>query len=122
TRARLRSDLTATAQLPLRVAGDTEGERRVLAAAEQVVVALRSVFACDPRPEAVRAPAAAEDTLLRRGCDNLAAVLRRTRTECSIRYGLLLEALRAGLAGPVCDVAADVSREPRGEVRVRARI
>lgn len=122
TRARLPGDRLATAQLPLRVAGGTEGERRVLAAAEQVVVALRSVFACDPRPETMREPVAAADTLLRGGCDNVAAVLRRTRTECSVRYGLLVEALRAGLAVPVADVAADVLRGTGADDRVRAQI
>ncbi|KAA6213392.1 biotin transporter BioY [Streptomyces albofaciens JCM 4342] len=54
TRAPLPDDRLGTALLPLRVAGKTAGQRLVLAAAEQVVVALRSVFACDPRPEAMR--------------------------------------------------------------------
>ncbi|KIZ14916.1 ATP-binding protein [Streptomyces natalensis] len=55
TRAPLPDDRLATSLLPLRVAGKTAGQRLVLAAAEQVVVALRSVFACDPRPEVMRA-------------------------------------------------------------------
>ncbi|AJT63766.1 hypothetical protein T261_2081 [Streptomyces lydicus] len=54
TRAPLPDDRLATSLLPLRVAGKTAGQQLVLAAAEQVVVALRSVFACDPRPEAIR--------------------------------------------------------------------
>jgi hypothetical protein len=120
TRARLPADRLATALLPLRVAGGTEEERRVLAAAEQVVVALRSVFACDPRPETMRDPVPAADTLLRGGCDNLAAVLRRTRTECSVRHGRLVDALRAGCAGPVADLIADVSHERGDRGRVRA--
>ncbi|OEV07820.1 hypothetical protein AN218_28595, partial [Streptomyces nanshensis] len=78
----------------------------VLAAAEQAVVALRSVFACDPRPETMRGPVPAADTLLRGGCGNLAAVLHRTGRECSVRHGLLVDALRAGWAGagPVTDL------------------
>src|SRR5690606_23889562 len=44
----------APALLPLRVAGGPPGQRRVLAAAEQRVVALRSVFPCDPRPGRMR--------------------------------------------------------------------
>lgn len=56
TRAPLPDDRLGTALLPLRVAGATAGQRRVLAAAEQVVVALRSVFPCDPRPGRMRAP------------------------------------------------------------------
>ncbi|MGW1840475.1 biotin transporter BioY [Streptomyces sp. NPDC002067] len=54
TRAPLPDDRLGTSLLPLRVAGKTAGQRLVLAAAEQVVVALRSVFRCDPRPEAIR--------------------------------------------------------------------
>ncbi|MGW2630853.1 biotin transporter BioY [Streptomyces chattanoogensis] len=54
TRAPLPDDRLATSLLPLRVAGKTAGQQLVLAAAEQAVVALRSVFTCDPRPEAMR--------------------------------------------------------------------
>ncbi|WP_043266624.1 hypothetical protein [Streptomyces sp. CT34] len=62
TRAPLPDDRLGTSLLPLRVAGKTAGQQLVLAAAEQVVVALRSAFVCDPRPEAMRGPAAgAED-------------------------------------------------------------
>ncbi|WP_368396467.1 biotin transporter BioY [Streptomyces sclerotialus] len=55
TRAPLPDDRLGTALLPLRVAGTTAGQRLVLAAAEQTLIALRSSFPCDPRPEAVRA-------------------------------------------------------------------
>lgn len=54
TRAPLPDDRLGTSLLPLRVAGKTVGQRLVLAAAEQVVVALRSAFVCDPRPEDMR--------------------------------------------------------------------
>ncbi|MFG2139885.1 biotin transporter BioY [Streptomyces sp. NPDC048650] len=54
TRAPLPDDRLGTSLLPLRVAGKTAGQRLVLAAAEQVVVALRSAFMCDPRPESMR--------------------------------------------------------------------
>ncbi|MDT0378254.1 ATP-binding protein [Streptomyces sp. DSM 42041] len=105
-RAPLPDDRLATALLPLRVAGTTEGQREVLAAVEQVVVALRSVFPCDPAPEAMRAPADLADGMLRSGCDNLAAVLRRTRAECTSRHAALVEAVRAGCAGPVDGLTA----------------
>ncbi len=78
TRAPLPGDRLGTALLPLRVAGKTAGQLRVLAAAEQVVLALRSVFACDPQPARMREPVALGDARLRRGCDNLAEVLWRT--------------------------------------------
>ncbi|MFE6753799.1 AAA family ATPase [Streptomyces sp. NPDC057684] len=107
TRAPLPDDLLGTALLPLRVAGKTEGQRLVISAAEQVVVALRSVFSCDPRPDRMRRPAPATADRLLSGCDNLAAVLWRTRSECGTRHALLVAAARAGCAGPVVDVLSE---------------
>lgn len=107
TRAPLPGDRLATALLPLRVAGRTEGERQVLAAAEQVVVALRSVFPCDPRPEGMRAPVPAGKGRLLADCSNVADVLRRTREECSTRHAALVEAVREGCAGEVLDLRAE---------------
>ncbi|WP_225095503.1 AAA family ATPase [Streptomyces sp. CoH27] len=116
TRAPLPDDRLGTALLPLRVAGKTDGQRQVLAAAEQMVVALRSVFPCDPRPEYMRTPVPTGSGRLLPGCDNLADVLWRTRAECARRHGLLVEALRAGCAGPVTDLVA----EPLSDGTVRA--
>ncbi|WP_240139489.1 ATP-binding protein [Streptomyces sp. MUM 178J] len=107
TRAVLPDDRLATALLPLHVAGRTEGQLRVLAAAEQTVVALRSLFACDPQPERMRRPAPEGDGRLLRGCGNLADVLHRTRSECARRHGRLAAAARAGCAGPVADLTAE---------------
>ncbi|MEV4923232.1 AAA family ATPase [Streptomyces roseoverticillatus] len=105
TRAPLPDDRLGTALLPLRVAGKTAGQRLVLDAAEQVVVALRAVFACDPRPELMRMPAAAHDGLLRSACDNVAAVLDRTRHECATRHTALVAAVGAGCRVPVGELA-----------------
>ena len=116
TRAPLPDDRLGTALLPLRVAGKTDGQRRVLAAAEQMVVALRSVFACDPRPERMRAPVPMCSGRLLGGCDNLADVLWRTRAECGRRHAQLVDVVRAGCAGPVADVLA----EPLGDGTVQA--
>lgn len=99
TRAPLPDDQLCTPLLPLRVAGTTRGQRDVLAAAEQVVRALRATFTCDPVPESMRAPIAVGDGLLRGGCDNLAAVLRRTSEENPRRHAALVEAVRAGCSG-----------------------
>ncbi|MGW7413734.1 AAA family ATPase [Streptomyces sp. NPDC054863] len=107
TRAPLPDDRLGTALLPLRVAGRTEGELRVLAAAEQVLVALRSAYVCDPQPQRMRAPVAVGEGLLRRGCDNLAAVLRRTGNECARRHTALVAAAREGCAGPVENLTAE---------------
>ncbi|MFJ7196379.1 MULTISPECIES: ATP-binding protein [unclassified Streptomyces] len=115
TRAPLPDDRLGTALLPLRVAGRTEGQLRVLAAAEQMVVALRSVFACQPRPQRMRAPVPAGDGGLRRGCDNFAAVLERTHTRCARRRARLVAAARAGCAGPV--TALGVERLMDGSLR-----
>ncbi|MFF8988950.1 ATP-binding protein [Streptomyces sp. NPDC014983] len=116
TRAPLPDDRLGTALLPLRVAGKTDGQRRVLAAAEQMVVALRSVFACDPRPDCMRTPVPTGSGRLMTGCDNLADVLWRTRSECARRHARLVEALHAGCAGPVTDLIA----EPLVDGTVRA--
>ncbi|WP_399497551.1 AAA family ATPase [Streptomyces sp. P17] len=107
TRAPLPDDLLGTALLPLRVAGKTDGQRRVLAAAEQMVVALRSVFPCDPHPDWMRAPVPTGSGRLLGGCDNLADVLWRTRVECARRHQQLIAAARAGCSGPVTDVLAE---------------
>ncbi|MFF8845181.1 AAA family ATPase [Streptomyces sp. NPDC015127] len=107
TRGRLPGDRLGTALLPLHVAGRTQAQLRVLAAAEQVVLALRSVFACDPRPHRMREPVAAGPGRLRRGCDNLAEVLHRTRSECGKRHARLAAAARVGCAGEVTDLCVE---------------
>ncbi|MEV6107715.1 ATP-binding protein [Streptomyces sp. NPDC051940] len=115
TRAPLPDDRLGTALLPLRVAGRTEGERLVLAAAEQVVVALRSLFPCEPRPAAMRAPVLPDAGALLPDCGNLAGVLRRVRDACATRHGLLVDAVRDGCGGRVYDVCAE--ELPGGAVR-----
>ncbi|MGW2884938.1 ATP-binding protein [Streptomyces griseoruber] len=115
TRAPLPDDRLGTALLPLRVAGKTDGQRQVLAAAEQMVVALRSVFVCDPQPEWMGAPVPLGSGRLLGGCDNLADVLGRTREECARRHGQLVAALDAGCAGQVVDLRAEPL--PDGTVR-----
>ncbi|MDH6218777.1 AAA family ATPase [Streptomyces pseudovenezuelae] len=116
TRAPLPDDRLGTALLPLRVAGKTDGQRRVLAAAEQMVVALRSVFACAPIPGRMRNPVPTGSGRLLGGCDNLADVLWRTQAECGRRHAQLVAAVRAGCAGAVTDVLA----EPLTDGMVRA--
>ncbi|MFF0742259.1 AAA family ATPase [Streptomyces sp. NPDC004111] len=107
TRVPMPDDRLATALLPLRVSGRTEGELRVVAAAEQALVALRSVYACDPHPHRMRLPVAIGEGLLRRDCGNLAEVLRRTRGECATRHAALVAAVREGCAGPVESLTAE---------------
>ncbi|MET9950500.1 ATP-binding protein [Streptomyces sp. NPDC006339] len=111
TRAPLPDDLLATALLPLRVAGKTQGQRDVLAAAEQVVVGLRSLFPCDPQPRHMRAPVPVGEGRLRRDCRNLAEVLHRTATECPRRHARLAAFAAAGCAGPVTGLGLRESAE-----------
>ncbi|WP_407078024.1 ATP-binding protein [Streptomyces sp. NPDC126499] len=111
TRAPLPDDLLATALLPLRVAGKTQGQRDVLAAAEQVIVGLRSVFPCDPQPRSMRAPVPVGEGRLRRDCRNLAEVLHRTATACPRRHVRLAAFAGAGCAGPVTGLGLRESAE-----------
>lgn len=113
TRAPLPDVRLGTSLMPLRVAGKTEGQRKVLAAAEQMVVALRSVFACDPRPSRMRAPVPAGGGRLLRGCDNLADVLLRTHVECARRHAVLVASADAGCAGPVTGLRPELLDDGR---------
>ncbi len=115
TRAPLPDDLLGTALLPLRVAGRTPGQLEVLAAAEQAVVGLRSAFACDPRPERMRAPVPPGAGRLRRDCRNLAEVLHRTHNDCPRRHHRLATVAGAGCAGTVTGLG--VRELPDGTVR-----
>lgn len=115
TRAPLPDDRLGTALVPLYVAGRTEGQLRVLAAAEQTVVALRSIFVCDPQPRRMRHPVPTGDGRLRQSCDNLAEVLHRTRQQCGKRHARLAAAARAGCTGEVA--ALTVEETADGMVR-----
>lgn len=117
TRAPLPDDVLASALLPLRVAGRTAGQRLVLAAAEQLVVALRGVFPVAPRPEHMRAPVPRGDGRLRAACDNLSAVLARTEGECGTRHAALVRAVRAVCSGPVEGLTVLPATLPQGDGR-----
>ncbi|WP_431980913.1 AAA family ATPase [Streptomyces qinglanensis] len=111
---RMPDDRLALPLLPLRVAGTTPEEQVLLEAVEQVVVALRSAFACAPVPARMREPVAARDGRLRGDCGNLADVLRRTRAECGTRHAALLAAVREGCAGPVAALRSEPAGPGRG--------
>lgn len=101
-RAPLSSGSLLASQLPLRIAGATEGERRVLAAVEGLLTALREVFPIDPVPALMRGwVPAGDDARLRSGADNLSAVLARVQGECRIRYARLLRTVQAIAPFPV---------------------
>ncbi|WP_374936925.1 biotin transporter BioY [Streptomyces sp. Ru73] len=104
TRAPLPDDRLGTALLPLRVAGTTAGQRLVLAAAEQTLIALRSSFPCDPRPEAVRAFARGASRSARPG----------TGTGTGVGTG-------AGAAGPTGGVTGGPGAPAHGTEAARLR-
>jgi len=118
TRAPFPDDRLGTALLPLRVAGTTEGQLRVLAAAEQAVVALRSAFVCDPQPQRMRAAVPAGEGRLTSSCDNLAEVLHRTRGQGAQRHARLVAGADTGCAGQVTGLT--VERLADGTVQVLA--
>jgi hypothetical protein len=112
-----------TAQLPLRVAGATPGERLVLAAAEAVLTALRESFALDPVPMLMREWIRADDDARLRGsAENLSAVIARIEGECRIRFGKLVQAARAMSPTPVSGLGALRSADADGTTRVSAAL
>ncbi|WP_055588579.1 AAA family ATPase [Peterkaempfera griseoplana] len=119
-RAPFPSDTLLTAQLPLRVAGSSTGERRVLAAAEQVLTALREVFTADPVPRLMRGWATADPgARLTGSAANISAVLARMQGECRHRYGRLVAALRAAAPHPLTGLGVErrpVDRSRRTQV------
>ncbi len=122
-RAPLSSASLLASQLPLRIAGATAGERRVLAAVEGLLTALREVFPIDPVPALMRdwVPVA-DDAGLRSSAENLSAVLARIQGECRIRYGRLVQTVRAVSQGPVRDLGVLRGRGADGAERVVAAL
>ncbi|MBD0691498.1 AAA family ATPase [Streptomyces sp. CBMA123] len=101
-RAPFPSGTMITAQLPLRVAGSSTGERLVLAATEDLLTALREVFPLHPVPALMRGWAKADPRArLRSNAANISAVINRLAHECPRRYGQLLRAVQAAAPHPL---------------------
>ncbi|MFG3227524.1 AAA family ATPase [Kitasatospora sp. NPDC048194] len=101
-RAPLPSSTMITAQLPLRVAGSSPGERLVLSAVEDLLTALREVFPLHPVPALMRGWATADpQARLRSNAANISAVVHRLSNECPRRYGQLLRAVQAAAPHPL---------------------
>ncbi|GAA1232753.1 ATP-binding protein [Kitasatospora nipponensis] len=108
-RAPFPSGSLITTQIPLRVAGSSPGERKVLAAAEQLLTALREVFPVHPVPALMRGWIRPEpQARLLPTAANLSAVLARLQGECTRRYGRLLRAVQAAAPHPL--LGLDVAR------------
>lgn len=101
-RAPFPSGTMITAQLPLRVAGSSPGERQVLAATEDLLTALREVFPVHPVPALMRGWARPDpQARLRSNAANISAVLARLGNECPRRYGQLLRAVQSAAPHPL---------------------
>lgn len=108
-RAPFPSDSLITAQIPLRVAGSSPGERQVLAAGEQLLTALREVFPLHPVPALMRGWTRPDpDARLLGSAANISAVLARVKSDCTRRYGRLLKAVQAAAPHPL--LGLDVAR------------
>ncbi|MFI9273857.1 AAA family ATPase [Kitasatospora sp. NPDC052896] len=108
-RAPFPSGSLITTQIPLRVAGSSPGECKVLAATEQLLTALREVFPVHPVPALMRGWVRPEaDARLLPSAANLSAVLARLQGECARRYGRLLRAVQAAAPHPL--LGLDVAR------------
>jgi predicted ATPase len=83
-----------TSQVGTRVPATTRAGRDVHDAADAVLGALRGVFVLDPIPHAMRQYVPARDHRLRRGADNLSAVLGRLFQDRTV-YERLLEMARS---------------------------
>lgn len=107
-RAPFPSSALITTQIPLRVAGSSAGERKVLAAAEQLVTALREVFPVHPVPALMRGWVPADpQTRLLSNAANTSALLARLQGECSRRYGRLLKEVQAAAPHPLLGLDVD---------------
>ncbi|MFE0461551.1 AAA family ATPase [Kitasatospora sp. NPDC058965] len=108
-RAPFPSGSLITTQIPLRVAGSSPGERKVLAAAEQLLTALREVFPVHPVPALMRGWVRPDpQARLLPTAANMSAVLARLQGECVRRYGRLLKAVQAAAPHPL--LGLDVER------------
>ncbi|MER6396230.1 ATP-binding protein [Kitasatospora sp. NPDC001603] len=94
-----------TAQIPLRVAGSSPGERTVLAATEQVLTALREVFPVHPVPGLMRDWARPDpQARLLGSAANISAVIARLSNECARRYGQLLRVVQSAAPHPLLGI------------------
>ncbi|GAB2730188.1 AAA family ATPase [Kitasatospora kifunensis] len=108
-RAPFPSSSLITSQIPLRVAGSSPGECKVLAATEQLLTALREIFPVHPVPALMRGWVRPDpQARLLPSAANLSAVLARLQGECTRRYGRLLKAVQAAAPHPL--LGLDVAR------------
>ncbi|MFF0307251.1 AAA family ATPase [Streptosporangium sp. NPDC004379] len=118
-RASFRSTRLLTSQLPLRLPGETEAERRVVAAAEDVLEALRGVFHLDPVPHLMRQYVPSRDTRLRRTAENLSAVIGHMERHDPDRFRQLVARVRDLVEHDVAGI--EIIRSQLNDVMVALR-
>lgn len=96
-RALFRGTRLLTSQLPLRLSGDSEGERDTGWAAESLLTALTGAFHLDPVPHLMRQYVQARDSRLRRTAENLSAAIGDIKRHDQETFADLVDLLR-GLA------------------------
>jgi energy-coupling factor transporter ATP-binding protein EcfA2 len=77
----LRSDRLLTGQLPLRLQGANDVERKIISAAERALTAISGVFQLDPVPHLMRGYVPEQDVVLRRTGENLSAAVNRLKND-----------------------------------------
>ncbi|WP_169951837.1 AAA family ATPase [Microbispora sp. H11081] len=92
--APFRATRLLTAQLPLRLAQDTETERHVVQAAEDMLEALQGVFHLDPVPHLMRQYVPGRDVRLRRTGENLSAVIGQMAERDPDQFAQLVQLAR----------------------------
>ncbi len=85
----MRADQLLTSQVAVRVPATSQAGREVHERAAHMLSALGEVFLLDPVPHQMREYVPEKDFTLRRGADNLSAVLRRIATSDHERQALL---------------------------------
>ncbi|MGH3567636.1 MAG: hypothetical protein ACRDRH_16715 [Pseudonocardia sp.] len=108
-----------TAQLPLRLGGQTAAERVVLEAANTAGAVLGGVFHLDPVPQLMRQYVPERDVVLRRNGETLSATITRLRRDDPARFTELVEVIKDL---PEHEVRAlEVGRGEFGEVMLALR-
>lgn len=109
-----RSSHLLTAQLPLRVAGKTAGERELIDVAEAALAVLGGVFHLDPVPHLMRQYVAEQDVVLRRTAENISAAVARLKHDDREKFARLVDVVGAL---PEYDVRTlDIGRSGFGDV------
>ncbi len=109
-----RSSRLLTSQLPLRVIGETKGERDSIWCAETMCSALTSVFHLDPVPHLMRQYVPSRDVNLRRTAENLSAAIGSIQRRGEGRFDHLVQLLK-GLADHDIETLA-VTKSELGDV------